>query len=119
MPEPEPVYEVEPASEPELVYHEPEAEQVPEPEPQAQPEPVQNGAQLQLEGMIRQIIEPELYRWFDEHLPDHVARAMPDEEAFIAMIRPLIDDWLADNLAGIVEDAVRDEIARITGLKPR
>jgi cell pole-organizing protein PopZ len=52
-------------------------------------------------------------------LPDHVARAMPDEAAFIAMIRPLIEEWLADNLAGIVEDAVRDEIARITGLKPR
>lgn len=115
--EPEPVYEAEPGPETELVYQEPEAEPEPEPEPEAQP--VQDGAQLQLDGMIRQIIEPELYRWFDEHLPDHVARAMPDEEAFIAMIRPLIDDWLADNLAGIVEDAVRDEIARITGLKPR
>jgi cell pole-organizing protein PopZ len=118
-PEPEPVYEAEPAPEPELVYQEPEAEPEPEPEPEAAPQPAQDGAQLQLEGMIRQIIEPELYRWFDEHLPDHVARAMPDEEAFIAMIRPLIDDWLADNLAGIVEDAVRDEIARITGLKSR
>jgi hypothetical protein len=118
-PQPEPAYEAEPAPEPEIVYHQPEAEPEPEPAAQPQPEPVQDGAQLQLEGMIRQIIEPELYRWFDEHLPDHVARAMPDEEAFIAMIRPLIDDWLADNLAGIVEDAVRDEIARITGLKPR
>lgn len=118
-PQPEPAYEAEPAPEPEIVYHQPEAEPEPEPAAQPQPEPVHDGAQLQLEGMIRQIIEPELYRWFDEHLPDHVARAMPDEEAFIAMIRPLIDDWLADNLAGIVEDAVRDEIARITGLKPR
>jgi cell pole-organizing protein PopZ len=126
-PAPEPVYEPEPAPEPELVYQEPEAEPAPEPEPdpepeaqpQAQPAALQDGAQLQLEGMIRQIIEPELYRWFDEHLPDHVARAMPDEAAFIAMIRPLIEEWLADNLAGIVEDAVRDEIARITGLKPR
>jgi hypothetical protein len=126
-PEPAPVYEPEPAPEPELVYHEPEAEPAPEPEPDPEPEAqpqaqsaaLQDGAQLQLEGMIRQIIEPELYRWFDEHLPDHVARAMPDEAAFIAMIRPLIEEWLADNLAGIVEDAVRDEIARITGLKPR
>ena len=67
--------------------------------------------------MIRAVIEPELAQWFDEHLPDHVARAMPDEEAFIAMIRPLIEDWLEDNLAPIVEPAVKDEIARITGLK--
>jgi hypothetical protein len=77
-PAPAPVYEPEPAPEPELVYHEPEAEPAPEPEPEPDPEPeaqpqaqpaaLQDGAQLQLEGMIRQIIEPELYRWFDEHL---------------------------------------------------
>ncbi len=84
--------------------------------PEPQPEPVEEG-HFQLEAMIRGIIEPELANWFDEHMPDHVARAMPDEEAFIAMIRPLIEDWLADNLAPIVEQAVKDEIARITGLK--
>jgi hypothetical protein len=89
-----------------------EAEAAPEPEPEAA-----EGGHIQLEAMIRGIIEPELANWFDEHLPDHVARAMPDEEAFIAMIRPLIEDWLADNLAPIVEQAVKDEIARITGLK--
>jgi cell pole-organizing protein PopZ len=42
---------------------------------------------------------------------------MPDEDGFIAMIRPLIEDWLSDNLEPIVEKAVREEIARITGLK--
>jgi cell pole-organizing protein PopZ len=89
-----------------------EAEAAPEHEPETA-----EGGHIQLEAMIRGIIEPELANWFDEHLPDHVARAMPDEEAFIAMIRPLIEDWLADNLAPIVEQAVKDEIARITGLK--
>ena len=94
-------YELEPAAE-EAAEHEAQAPQ---------------GGQLQLEAMIRAVIEPELAEWFDEHLPDHVARAMPDEDAFIAMIRPLIEDWLSDNLAPIVEQAVKDEIARITGLK--
>ncbi|MGB7206133.1 MAG: DUF2497 domain-containing protein, partial [Anderseniella sp.] len=61
--------------------------------------------------------EPELALWFDEHLPDHVAAAMPDENAFTHMIRPLIEDWLAENLEPIVDKAVREEIARITGLK--
>ena len=89
----------------------------PEPEPGPQPAPDEGQGQLPLEAMIRQIIEPEVASWFDEHMPDHVARAMPDEDAFIAMIRPLIEDWLADNLAPIVEQAVKDEIARITGLK--
>lgn len=93
------------------------AQQV-EAEPDAAPEPEpQGGGQLELESMIRAVIEPELAEWFDVHMPDHVARAMPDEEAFIAMIRPLIEDWLEDNLAPIVERAVKDEIARITGLK--
>ena len=74
-------------------------------------------SELPLEIMIRQVIEPELALWFDEHLPDHVAAAMPDENAFIHMIRPLIEDWLAENLESIVDKAVREEIARITGLK--
>jgi cell pole-organizing protein PopZ len=86
-------------------------------EPQYYEEPEPYGEAIAGEAMIRGIIEPELANWFDEHMPDHVARAMPDEEAFIAMIRPLIEDWLADNLAPIVEQAVKDEIARITGLK--
>jgi cell pole-organizing protein PopZ len=85
-----------------------------------EPEPQEATAEqdtLPLEAMIRQVIEPELAHWFDTHLPEHVARAMPDEQAFIAMIRPLIEDWLRDNLEPIVETTVRDEIARITGLK--
>jgi cell pole-organizing protein PopZ len=72
---------------------------------------------LQLEAMIRQVIEPELVIWIDKHLPDQVAAAMPSEEAFTAMIRPMIEEWLADNLSPIVEVAVREEIARITGLR--
>ena len=72
---------------------------------------------LPLEEMIRQVIEPELVIWIDRHLPDQVASAMPDEEAFTAMIKPMIETWLADNLSPIVEVAVREEIARITGLK--
>ncbi len=72
---------------------------------------------LPLETMIRQVIEPELVIWIDQHLPDQVAAAMPDEEAFTAMIRPMIEQWLADNLSPIVEVAVREEIARITGLR--
>lgn len=74
-------------------------------------------AGLPLEEMIRQVIEPELVIWIDKHLPDQVASAMPDEEAFTAMIKPMIETWLADNLSPIVEVAVREEIARITGLK--
>ncbi len=74
-------------------------------------------AGLPLEAMIRQVIEPELVVWIDKHLPDQVAAAMPSEEAFTAMIRPMIEQWLADNLSPIVEDAVRGEIARITGLR--
>lgn len=102
-------------AEPEIVY---EPAQQPEPVFPAEPEQdAQDGGQLQLDAMIRAVIEPELAEWFDVHMPDHVARAMPDEEAFIAMIRPLIEDWLEDNLAPIVERAVKDEIARITGLK--
>jgi cell pole-organizing protein PopZ len=80
-------------------------------------DPVSAGDTLPLEAMIRQVIEPELTHWFDVHLPEHVARAMPNEDAFISMIRPLIEEWLQDNLEPIVERAVRDEIARITGLK--
>ncbi|MEM9473443.1 MAG: DUF2497 domain-containing protein, partial [Pseudomonadota bacterium] len=72
---------------------------------------------LRLEAMIRQVIEPELVVWIDQHLPDQVAAAMPSEEAFTAMIRPMIEQWLADNLSPIVEVAVREEIARITGLR--
>jgi len=72
---------------------------------------------LPLEAMIRQVIEPELVIWIDQHLPDQVAAAMPSEEAFTAMIRPMIERWLADNLSPIVEVAVREEIARITGLR--
>ena len=72
---------------------------------------------LPLEAMIRQVIEPELVIWIDQHLPDQVAAAMPSEEAFTAMIRPMIEQWLADNLSPIVEVAVREEIARITGLR--
>lgn len=83
--------------------------------PPAAADPEQAG--LPLEAMIRQVIEPELVVWIDKHLPDQVAAAMPSEEAFTAMIRPMIEEWLADNLSPIVEDAVRDEIARITGLK--
>ncbi len=74
-------------------------------------------AGLKLEEMIREVIEPELVIWIDQHLPDQVASAMPDEEAFTAMIKPMIETWLADNLSPIVEVAVREEIARITGLK--
>ncbi len=72
---------------------------------------------LPLEAMIRQVIEPELVIWIEKHLPDQVASAMPSEEAFTAMIRPMIEQWLADNLSPIVEVAVREEIARITGLR--
>lgn len=72
---------------------------------------------LSLETMVRQVIEPELVTWIDKHLPEQVASAMPDEEAFTAMIKPMIESWLADHLSPIVEVAVREEIARITGLK--
>ena len=72
---------------------------------------------LKLEAMIRQVIEPELVVWIDKHLPEQVAAKMPSEEAFTAMIRPMIEQWLADNLSPIVEVAVREEIARITGLR--
>jgi len=85
-------------------------------EPEADEAPPQEDT-LPLEAMIRQVIEPELAHWFDVHLPDHVAAAMPGEDAFIHMIRPLIEDWLSDNLEPIVDKAVREEIARITGLK--
>lgn len=104
--EPEPIAQVEDSHS--------EAEQLTEDDNTAADE---SDNQLPLEIMIRQVIEPELAHWFDEHLPDHVAAAMPDEDAFIHMIRPLIEDWLSDNLEPIVEKAVRDEIARITGLK--
>ena len=87
----------------------------------AVPEEVDAAATLSLEKMVRQVIEPELATWIDKHLPDQVASAMPDEEAFTAMIKPMIkpmiETWLADNLSPIVEVAVREEIARITGLK--
>ena len=115
LPQPEPAYVLpgttagEPVAEDEL--------QPAEPEPEYEAAAEDAADHLPLEMMIRQIIEPELASWFDEHLPDHVSRAMPDEEAFIAMIRPLIEDWLADNLAPIVEQAVKDEIGRITGLR--
>ena len=72
---------------------------------------------LSLEKMVRQVLEPEMAGWIDEHLPDQVAAAMPDEEAFTAMIKPMIEAWLAEHLSPIVEVAVREEIARITGLK--
>jgi cell pole-organizing protein PopZ len=109
--EPEPAA-YEPEQPPAEYYAEAESEIAHQPDPEPEP-----ASPLHLDAMIRAVIEPELAQWFDEHLPDHVARAMPDEEAFIAMIRPLIEDWLADNLAPIVEQAVKDEIARITGLK--
>jgi cell pole-organizing protein PopZ len=80
-------------------------------------EETEEPAGIPLEEMVRQVIEPELVTWIDEHLPDQVASAMPDEEAFTAMIKPMIETWLADNLSPIVEVAVREEIARITGLK--
>lgn len=83
----------------------------------ASPDEDEPPARLKLEEMIRQVIEPELVIWIDKHLPDQVASAMPDEEAFTAMIKPMIEAWLADNLSPIVEVAVREEIARITGLK--
>ncbi|WP_108882723.1 DUF2497 domain-containing protein [Anderseniella sp. Alg231-50] len=91
------------------------ADEVPEPEMSSEDTESEPG--LPLEEMIRQVIEPELVIWIDKHLPDQVASAMPSEEAFTAMIRPMIEQWLADNLSPIVEVAVREEIARITGLK--
>ncbi|MEO1159820.1 MAG: DUF2497 domain-containing protein, partial [Pseudomonadota bacterium] len=92
-----------------------DADEVPEPELSSEDAASEPG--LPLEEMIRQVIEPELVIWIDKHLPDQVASAMPSEEAFTAMIRPMIEQWLADNLSPIVEVAVREEIARITGLK--
>ena len=94
---------------------EPDADEAAEPVSSSDDTAAEPG--LPLEAMIRQVIEPELVIWIDQHLPDQVAAAMPSEEAFTAMIRPMIEQWLADNLSPIVEVAVREEIARITGLR--
>lgn len=96
---------------------EPEADVEEPDEYDVSPDDAVDAPDLPLEAMIRQVIEPELVIWIDQHLPDQVAAAMPSKEAFTAMIRPMIEQWLADNLSPIVEVAVREEIARITGLR--
>jgi cell pole-organizing protein PopZ len=41
------------------------------------------------------------------------AKSVPSEQGVEAMLKPMLQDWLDNNLPGIVERLVREEIARI------
>lgn len=47
--------------------------------------------------------------------PREVASVSPLEEVVREMLRPMLKEWLDDNLQGIIEKMVEAEIARITG----
>jgi cell pole-organizing protein PopZ len=49
--------------------------------------------------------------------PEVIADAGPLEAVIRDMLRPMLKEWLDENLPGIVEQLVTREIARITGRK--
>ena len=49
--------------------------------------------------------------------PEAIADASPLEALVRDMLRPMLKEWLDENLPGIVEELVTREIARITGRK--
>lgn len=49
--------------------------------------------------------------------PEAIADAGPLEAVVRDMLRPMLKEWLDENLPGIVEELVTREIARITGRK--
>ncbi|MGQ0661209.1 DUF2497 domain-containing protein [Sphingosinicella sp.] len=49
--------------------------------------------------------------------PDTALDASPIEAMVRDMLRPMLKEWLDENLPGIVEELVTREIARITGRK--
>lgn len=123
-PEPEPTPEPEPEPEPEVVAEEPEPEPELTPEPEPEPEPVIEEDPLDL--IMEDIAEPE-----ESILSDAAQGAALDgfselvrkttvehngitvEEIVRTELRPLLKDWLDDNLPSMIERLVKEELERV------
>lgn len=137
-PEPEEVFEPEPAPEPEppvleltepfeddqdVAFEEPEVDfvdRVEEPEPEPEPEPVR--AEPGPDGLIGDVAAGAAAAAFGR-LSQHIAVSVDDavtlEQIVRDMLKPLLKDWLDENLPGLVERLVEEEISRVTRLRTR
>jgi uncharacterized protein len=67
-----------------------------------------------VERLVSQSPEKRVAAAFDDlNLAFMRSRQKPLDEVAEAMLRPMMQDWLDNNLPGIVERLVREEIARI------
>lgn len=113
-----------------MIEQEPEQEEGPEqgpvpggnmPDEPAQPEPAPPAASVVDEGLVAGTAAAAMRDQLAalSTLTARAARpeaaAHPLEEVVRDMLRPLLKDWLDQNLQGIVERSVQDEIARISG----
>ncbi len=131
MPEPEPEPEPEPWPEPE-----PEPEPIPEPEPTPEPEPwpepepepeedVFELTELASPGEVDAIVSPPVETRTAEsfaHLTQMMVAGYEGadntlESLIRAMLKPMLQGWLDENLPAIVQDAVEREVARIARRK--
>ncbi|NVJ99578.1 MAG: DUF2497 domain-containing protein [Alphaproteobacteria bacterium] len=133
MPEPEPVPEPEPEPEPEPVFEpepepvfEPEPAPVPEPEPFPEPEEdVFELTELASAGEVEAIVSPPVETRTAasfEHLTQMMVAGYDGadntlESLVRAMLKPMLQGWLDENLPAIVQDAVEREVARIARRK--
>jgi uncharacterized protein len=73
-----------------------------------------NSLQAEMARLVSQSPERRVAAAFDDLNTAFVkAKQMPMEEVAEAMLRPMMKDWLDNNLPNLVERLVREEISRI------
>ena len=53
----------------------------------------------------------------DTYVPERISAALQMHDLVREMLRPMLAQWLDDNLPAMVEELVKAEIARIAGKK--
>lgn len=121
-PEPEPEPEPEPAPEPEP---EPESDSPPEPEPEPEPEAeaeaeaeaVDDEGDRLISGETQAKASAAFHALSKTLIADYAGAGRTLDQLVQDMLRPMLKDWLDENLPDIVERMVEQEIARLTGKK--
>jgi hypothetical protein len=105
----------------------------PEPAPRPAPQPVRNEPDLDMvdkddrDGLVSNQTTSAISQAFgmlardrsDRDLPVSAGEARTLEDIVAAMMRPMLKDWLEDNLPEIVERVVREEVERASRGAPR
>ncbi len=121
--EEEPAPEPEPQPEPEEVVFQPEDEPAPEPEPEPEPTPAPVVAPAGDTGLVSEpVAQAATSSFADLGGAVQAARglAMGEgqrtlEDVVKELLRPMLKEWLDENLAGIVQRIVEREVIKLAG----